>query len=155
MLKVAIKNRGFFATAVGCFLLFIAMAAPALAVDALWDMNPGYLASGTWVTIGRAGRVPVNAGDTATFNTSTMTSLFLTLAVTIGSMTFNPGACTFQIDTSGNCFSFVGVGISLNNSGTTQTIINDVGDYANFKNNLDCRQCDDSKHRRHHELLGH
>ena len=45
MLKVAIKNRGFFATAVGCFLLFIAMAAQALGVDAVWDMNKGF---GEW-----------------------------------------------------------------------------------------------------------
>ena len=94
MPKVAIKNRGFFATAVGCFLLFIAMAAPALAVDAVWDMNPG---SGEW-NMGdnwASGTAPVNAGDTATFNTSTMTSLFLTDDVTIDSMTFNPGASAF------------------------------------------------------------
>ena len=132
MPKVAIKNRGFFATAVGCFLLFIAMAAPALAVDAVWDMNPG---SGEW-NMGNnwaSGTAPVNAGDTATFNTSTMTSLFLTDAVTIDSMTFNPGASTFLIDTSGNSFSFVGVGI-VNNSGATQTIINDVGGTTNFLN---------------------
>jgi outer membrane autotransporter protein len=132
MPEVAIKNRGFLATAVCCFLLFIAMAAPALALDAVWDMNPG---SGEW-NMGNnwaGGTAPVNAGDTATFNTSTMTSLFLTGDVTIDSMAFNPGASTFLIDTAGNSFSFVGVGI-VNNSGTTQTIINDVGGTTNFKN---------------------
>jgi outer membrane autotransporter protein len=132
MPKVAIKNHGFFAIAVCCFLLFIAIAAPALGVDAVWDMNPG---SGEWnMGSNWASEIaPVNAGDTATFNTSTMTSLFLTGDVTINSMTFNPGASTFLIDTSGNSFSFVGVGI-VNNSGTTQTIINDVGGTTNFKN---------------------
>ena len=38
-----------------------------------------------------------------------------------------------MIDTSGNSFSFVGVGI-VNNSGATQTIINDVGGTTNFLN---------------------
>jgi len=132
MPQVAIKNRGFVATVLGALLLFVAIAAPALAVDALWDMNPG---SGEW-NMGEnwtGGTAPVNPGDTATFNTSTMTSLFLSGGVTIDSMTFNAGASAFQIDTAGNSFSFVGVGI-INNSGVTQTIINDVGGTLNFYN---------------------
>jgi autotransporter-associated beta strand protein len=132
LLKVAIKNHGFFVAAVGSFLLFIAMAAPALAVDGLWDMNPG---SGEWNEGDNwaGGTAPVNAGDTATFNTSTITSLFLTDDVTINSMTFNSGADAFTIETAGSSLSFVGVGI-VNNSGVTQTIINDAGGTTNFRN---------------------
>ena len=76
---------------------------------------------------------PVNPGDTATFNSSSVTSLFLSGDVTIDSMTFNSGADAFTIETNGNSFSFVGVGI-VNNSAQTQTIINDFGGGTNFLN---------------------
>ena len=135
--QAEIKNHGFFATALGALLLFVAMAAPALAEDAVWGSgNPtpppidgNWNSGGNWV----GGIAPVNAGDTATFNTSTITSLELSGTVTIDSMTFNSGASAFTIDTIGNSFSFVGVGI-VNNSNQTQTIRNVVGGSTNFLN---------------------
>jgi autotransporter-associated beta strand protein len=48
-------------------------------------------------------------------------------------MTFSSGASAFQIDTAGNSFSFVGVGI-VNNSNQTQTIINHLDGTTNFFN---------------------
>src|SRR5262249_54144017 len=79
---------------------------------------------------------PVNAGDTATFNTSTITTLFLSDDVTIDSMTFNSGADAFTIITDSKgpfSFSFVGAGI-VNNSTQTQTIVNSFGGSTNFLN---------------------
>jgi hypothetical protein len=85
ILQAEIRNRGFFATALGVLLLFIAMAAaPVLAVDSVWDTNPG---SGDWNTaanwVGGIGP-PVDPGDKAAFNTSNMTSLSLSSGVTMG-----------------------------------------------------------------------
>src|SRR5271167_4578678 len=86
--------------------LTIMMALPTfqgmvLAVDAVWVPNPedGDWNLGTnWSTSPSA---PVSPGDTATFNTSTVTSLFLTGNATVESITFNPGASAFTIDTGG------------------------------------------------------
>ena len=64
---------------------------------------------------------PVSAGDTATFNTSTQTSLTLSGGVAINSITFNPGANAFTINTDGNALTLQGTGI-VNNSGMAQTI---------------------------------
>ena len=70
---------------------------------------------------------PVNAGDTATFNNSTLTSLSLSGDVTIDSMTFTSLAVnSYTIATNGNSFSFIGDGI-VNQSGVTQTINNNGG----------------------------
>src|SRR5207248_1632214 len=131
MPQAEIRNYGFFATALGALLLFVATAAPALAVDADWLSNPG---SGDWNTNGNWNppTAPVNAGDTATFHISMITSLSLSGAVTINTMTFNSGANAFTIDTNGNSFSFVGTGI-VNNSTQTQFIENGFG-IVNFSN---------------------
>ena len=69
------------------------------------------------------GIAPVNPGDTATFNTSTNTSPTLSANVTIDSITFNPGASAFTIQTNGRVLTLLGVGI-VNNSGNVQTINN-------------------------------
>ena len=69
------------------------------------------------------GFAPVNAGDTATFNTSTHTSPTLSANVTIDSITFNLGASPFTIQTNGRVLTLLGVGI-VNNSGNVQTINN-------------------------------
>jgi hypothetical protein len=113
-------------------LLFVAMPAAVLAVDAVWNANPS---SSFWNDDlnWTPAMAPVHAGDTATFNVSSTTSLSLSSGVTIDSMTFNPGASAFSINTSGNSFSFVGAGI-VNNSGTTQTITNEAGGTTNFLN---------------------
>ena len=121
-----IKNHGFFGIALGILLLLVATAAPALAVDSVWNMNPG---SGDW-NMGNnwvGGVAPVNAGDTATFNNSTIRSLSLSNDVTIDSMTFTSLAVnSYTIATNGNSFSLIGDGI-VNQSGVTQTINNNGG----------------------------
>ena len=116
MPKVAIKNRGFVATALGASYCSL----PWLLRHSLWmpsgirirrsvDWNTG----DNWT----AATPPVNAGDTATFNTSTMTSLFLSgdrhhrfHDVQLGRETLS--RCH---ERTGHSFSFVGVGI-VNNS---------------------------------------
>ena len=114
-------------------LLSVITAAPAVAVDALWRPDAGI--NGDWNnnTNWVGGFAPVNAGDTATFNLASVTSLFLSSRVTIDSMTFNPGASRFLIDTSSNSFSFVGAGI-VNNSGMTERIVNNAGGSTSFLN---------------------
>src|SRR5262245_20209597 len=44
--QAEINNHGFSATAFGALLLFVAMAAPALAVDAIWQPEPN--GNGDW-----------------------------------------------------------------------------------------------------------
>ncbi len=130
--QVEIKNHGFLTTVLGGLLLFVAMAAPTLAVDSVWDTiasSNSWNEGGNWNT----GIAPVNAGDTATFNTFNITSLNLG-DDTIDSMTFNPGASAFVIRTSfKSSVSFVGAGI-VNNSGVTQTIVNFDGGTTSFLN---------------------
>src|SRR6266566_3816161 len=104
MPQAAIKHHGFFGIALLTLLLFVAMAAPALAqipVHAVWQESPG---SGDWNTAGHweCGIAPVKIGDTAAFNTSTITALSLSNDVTINSMTFNSGASAFTINTVEN-----------------------------------------------------
>jgi autotransporter-associated beta strand protein len=134
--QAAIKHHRFFGIALLALILFVAMAAPALAqVNAVWGsgsptpppIDGNWNSGGNW----EGGIAPVNAGDTATFNTSTITSLFLSGAVTVNSVTFNSGADAFTIATSGNSFSFVGVGI-VNNSVETQVILNRGGGTISF-----------------------
>lgn len=72
-------------------------------------------------------------GDSATFNTSAVTSLSLSAGVTIESITFNPGASAFTINTNGNGLTPEGTGI-VNNSGQTQTITNPTGGATSFQN---------------------
>jgi autotransporter-associated beta strand protein len=124
------KHPSILASRIRLFLvlmsLFVATSAPAPALDAVWLVNPS---SGDWNTgtnWSTSPSAPVNAGDTATFDTSTQTSLSLSSNVTVESITFQPGASAFTIATTGNVVLTVqGTGI-VNNSGDTQTIINDV-----------------------------
>jgi hypothetical protein len=113
-------------------LLFVSTPAAALAVNSVWNTSPSssfWNDDFNWTPT----MTPVHAGDTATFNSSMTTSISLSSGVTIDSMTFNAGANAFSINTSGNSFSFVGAGI-VNNSGVTQTIINEAGGTTNFFN---------------------
>jgi hypothetical protein len=133
-LKVSIqpynKLTDILATAIRAFgvalPLCVALSTPAvLAVDAVWLVNPrtGDWNTGTnWSTSPLA---PVNPGDTATFNTSTLTSLTLSGAATVESITFNPGASAFTINTNGEDLHISGAGI-VNNSGTIQAITNNA-----------------------------
>src|ERR1700724_1017156 len=82
-----------------CFVAVTVFVAPPsmLAVDAVWLLNPG---SGVWNTgtnWSTSPSAPVNPGDTATFNTSTQTSLTLSSSATVESITFQPGASVFTI----------------------------------------------------------
>jgi len=108
--------------------LFLATSTPVLAVDAVWLSEPG---SGDWNTgtnWSTSPTAPINPGDTATFNTSTQTSLTLSGGVTVESITFRPGASAFAIFTSGNVLTIQGAGI-VSNSGNTQTIINSTAQF--------------------------
>jgi outer membrane autotransporter protein len=105
--------------------LFVATCTPAvLAVDAVWLVNP---ISGNWNTGANwsTSLAPIHPGDTATFNTSTLTSLTLSGAATVESITFNPGASAFTINTNGEDLHISGAGI-VNNSGTIQAITNNA-----------------------------
>ena len=79
--------------------------------------------SGMLVRTGRQRICPVNPGDTATFNTSTITTPTFFNVVTIESVTFNADADAFTIQNGGNTFTLQGAGV-VNNSGRVQTINN-------------------------------
>ena len=102
---------------------YIATCTPVLALDAVWLSEPGsgdWNAGANWSTSPSA---PVNPGDRATFNTSTQTLLDLSGGVTVESITFQPGASVFAINTNGNGLAVQGAGI-VNNSEETQTLTN-------------------------------
>lgn len=84
-------------------------------MDGVWLLNPR---SGNWNTgtnWSTSPNAPVNPGDTATFNTSTLTSLTLSSNATVETITFQPGASAFTISTNGNVLIVQGAGI-VNNS---------------------------------------
>jgi outer membrane autotransporter protein len=110
-----------------CFVvlsLSVATSVPVLAVDAVWLSAP---VSGDWNTGTNwsTSLAPIHPGDTATFNTSTLTSLTLSGGATVESITFNPGASAFTINTNGEDLHISGAGI-VNNSGTIQAITNNA-----------------------------
>ena len=100
------KALGVHATSIGALLLFTATATPARAVDGIWDTAPS---TNDWDDyFNWSGLVtPENPGDTATFNTSSETQPTLSLDVTIESITFNPGASIFTIQTNGNVLTLL------------------------------------------------
>lgn len=77
--------------------------------------------SGDWDT----GTVPNSTSATATFGTSSVTSLSLSAAVTLDTLLFN-GTSSFGILTDGNSMVLAGSGIN-NVSGVQQTLINNGG----------------------------
>jgi fibronectin-binding autotransporter adhesin len=119
-------NLGVLATSIVALSLLVATSPVVFAVDAVWLPNPG---SGVWNTgtnWSTSPSAPVNPGDTATFETSTQTSLTLSATTTVESITFSPGASAFTINTNGHRFSIQGVGI-VNNSGQTETMTSSAG----------------------------
>jgi autotransporter-associated beta strand protein len=115
--------------------LLVTTSIRAPAVDGIWLPDPG---SGDWNTgtnWSTSPLAPVNPSDTATFNTSATTSLTLSANVAVESITFNPRASSFTIDTNGHELDLGGAGI-VDNSGTTQTILNSQigGGTINFNN---------------------
>ena len=116
-------NSGGETTTIGSWSLDINATVPStlatwLNAPASADWNTG----SNWLSV-PPGFAPVNAGDTATFGTSTQTSPTLSANVTIDSITFNLGASPFTIQTNGRVLTLLGVGI-VNNSGNVQTINN-------------------------------
>jgi hypothetical protein len=112
--------------------LFVAAPLSMLAVDAVWLDTPGsdvWNEGSNWSTSPIA---PVKQGDTATFKTSTQTLLKLMATATVSgnatveSITFNPGAPPFTINTNGNTLKIEGAG-TANASGKPQTITNNGG----------------------------
>jgi outer membrane autotransporter protein len=119
-------SRTPFYALLGILLLILTTAAPAQVpppVDAIWLATPpsnDWNSNANW----SPPQAPVMSGDTATFNTSTMTAPTLSNDVTIDSITFNSGASAFTIHTNGNTLTLLGLGI-VNNSGAVQTIVNE------------------------------
>ncbi|MBV8899999.1 MAG: autotransporter-associated beta strand repeat-containing protein, partial [Verrucomicrobia bacterium] len=121
------KSSGSPAASIRALLIALSLSvvtpSSVLAVSAVWLLNPG---SGDWnpgTNWSTSPVAPVTAGDTATFNISTVTSLTLSGSVTIGSITFQPGASAFTINTNGQNLAVEGIGI-VNNSGKAQAITN-------------------------------
>ena len=90
-------------------------------VDATWlgNVSSDWNLGTNWI----GGNAPVTPNDTAIFDASINTSPTLSANVTIDSITFNPGASAFTIQTNGHVLTLLGVGI-VNDSGSVQTIIN-------------------------------
>jgi hypothetical protein len=90
-------------------------------VHATWlgNVSSDWNSGTNWI----GGSAPVTTNDTATFDTSTNTSPTLSANATIDSITFNPGASVYTIQTAGNVLTLEGLGI-INNSGSVQTIDN-------------------------------
>ena len=123
ILRAGTRIRRLIVVSIGSVLLLGAVTSPALALDAVWLTSPG---SVDWNTDSNWAppTAPVNLGDTATFDASSQTLIELSADVTVDSITFNPGASAFTIDTNAfNSLSLAGIGV-VNNSGATQTILN-------------------------------
>jgi autotransporter-associated beta strand protein len=108
----------------GALWLLIATSNLVLAaVDAVWLPNPGsddWNTGTNWST----SSAPVNALDTATFNTSKQTTVTLSANATVESITFQPGANAFTIETNTHNLIIEGNAGFVNNSANTQKILN-------------------------------
>jgi len=118
-----------------------ATSAGALFIVAAFTPAAHIVAQGTWVAQSSTfwndyfnwsdSMVPDGAGATATFsNLSNQLSPTLSAAVQIESITFNPGANAYTINTNGAPLSIVGAGI-VNNSGRKQSITTDNTTFTN------------------------
>src|SRR6266513_2918286 len=108
------------AVAISVLALIIAHAG-----SATWDLNPS---SNDWNTAANwtPMTVPNNPADTATFASSSNTSVFLSDFTEVNGITFNPGASAFTIGASSlSVLVISGTGIA-NNSGMLQNFVTDV-----------------------------
>src|SRR5262245_51883083 len=108
------------------FALFISVHA-ASAGSATWNLNP---TSSDWNTPinWMPNTVPNGSTDTATFDLSNTTAIFVTRATEVNSIVFNAGASAFTITTRAKqSLTLSGVGIA-NNSGAIQNLVSDVNE---------------------------
>ena len=125
------------------FAIILTLALCALdavyADSATWNLNP---IRGDWNTARNwtPNTVPNGAADVATFDSSTVTSLTVSEAMTeVAAIVFNPGASSFSIaaDPKSNqtnpTLTISGTGI-INNSGVTQNLAaaTQIGDFASI-----------------------
>ena len=92
-------------------LFLLATLQPTLAGSATWKSTP---TSGNWNSAANwtPGTIPNGSSDTATFATSTVTSISLSAATEVNRAIFNSGASHFTISDSGLAFTFSGIGIT-------------------------------------------
>jgi autotransporter-associated beta strand protein len=83
-----------------------------------WSSSP---TSGNWYTASNwdPNSIPSAQSSTATFGSSNITDVSLSLGVSIGAIQFNSGASTFTINVGSNVLAFYGAGI-VNNSSAVQ-----------------------------------
>jgi autotransporter-associated beta strand protein len=118
------KALGAHATSIGALFMVAAFAPATHTVAGTWDaqFSNNWNDYSNWSDF----TVPNGAGATATFsNLSNQLSPTLSAPVQIESITFDPGANAYTIETNSNMLTIQGAGI-VNNSGTTQTIINNA-----------------------------
>ncbi len=117
----ALQNRRLFTTLSAFYLVFA--TANIHAGSATWLQNP---VNGNWdVAVNwTAGGPPEGGGDTASFATSSQTSILLSFDTEVNGITYSPGANAFSITIAGpSIFTISGVGIA-NSSAAVQNFIN-------------------------------
>ena len=109
--------RAFLQVSSAVLLLLLSMRSTSFAASATWTG----ITNGDWDTITNwtAAPVPNGAMDTATFDTSGTTSIFLSTNVTLDGAVFNFGASAYTITANSGSLDFKGAGVT-NNSGVTQ-----------------------------------
>jgi autotransporter-associated beta strand protein len=98
----------------------------------MWKATP---ASGDWHTPSNwtPSVVPVGAGDTARFRTSTITNVSLSRNIAIGSTIFLSGASAYLINILPYVWEFIGTGVT-NSSSVVQNFVVGAGARLHFKN---------------------
>jgi len=93
-----------------------------LAGSATWNQNP---TSGDWNTAANwtPATVPNGPDDTATFDASNTTNVFLSTYTQVDGIVFNPGASPYTINVVSSYLDIYGLGIS-NNLGGAQSFVN-------------------------------
>ncbi|MGB9474921.1 MAG: hypothetical protein WCE87_07610 [Candidatus Udaeobacter sp.] len=99
--------------------------------SATWLATP---ATGDWNTAANwtAGGPPNGSADTATFASSNITGVSLSLNTEVNGILFNTGGSAFTI-TANPMFTLTISGVGMtNNSGTTQNLVADIDGAGNF-----------------------
>ncbi len=126
LMKKSKKTNNLRALPAWLLLLLLAMQSPQLlAASADWDPNPF---DGDWNNDSNwtPAAAPNGPNDTATFDASNITDLFLSQDTEVDGIVFNNGASEYTITASpAFAFTLSGVGIT-NNSGAVQTFVVDV-----------------------------
>lgn len=115
----ALWNSGILSLFAGGLLLLLGTMT-AFAGSATWKLNPS---NGDWNTSANwsPSTIPNGTADTATFQSSTITSLSISAGTQVSAITFSPGASGFTIRATPGLFNLAvsGPGI-INDSGRTQ-----------------------------------